>query len=111
MSEMRAFSENIACARKILARLSVQPLRLRDVWKLAAGQGLHTQNGRGLLRSLRADRQRSTPLQGPHLKKHHFLSLAIDLLKLVPIERAYSTIFLKNDNSKKLSFFFLFLFF
>lgn len=35
MSEMRAFSENIACARKILARLSIQPLRLRDVWKLA----------------------------------------------------------------------------
>jgi predicted methyltransferase len=35
MSEMRALSETIAVARKILARLSIEPLRLRDVWKLA----------------------------------------------------------------------------
>jgi predicted methyltransferase len=35
MSEMRVFSETIAVARKILARLSVSSLRLRDVWKLA----------------------------------------------------------------------------
>ena len=43
MSEMRAFSENIICTRKILTRLSVQPLRLRDVWKLAVqdSSGVH----------------------------------------------------------------------
>jgi predicted methyltransferase len=35
ISELKTASETLAVAKKILSRLSVEPMRVRDVWKRA----------------------------------------------------------------------------
>ena len=43
MSEFKVVHETLDAARKILARLSLGPMRVRDVWKLAVqdSSGVH----------------------------------------------------------------------